>query len=191
LVLQWIRRGRRTLTVAGAAFAAVLVFAGQAQAHTPVLLDSTDVLPWKAPLVLDGTDPISLFGTLPQGGAVRSAQLRMQAGQALVVEYLIPDLAPENGLSTGHLPRMVIIAPDLAVTVLEPQTRNPDVNPGFLRLNAYSATAVSGTYSLVVSGAAPARFLVVTGIEGEPFDGIERGSRATREQIDEWFATPP
>jgi hypothetical protein len=27
--------------------------------------DSRDVLPWQGPLILDGTDPILLFGVLP------------------------------------------------------------------------------------------------------------------------------
>jgi hypothetical protein len=193
LILQWTASFRRALTVVGATTAAVVAFAAPAQAHTAILLDATDVLPWQAPLILDGTDPIATFGVLPDAGAVRSFQLRMQAGQQVLIEYQIPDLAPENGLPTAHLPVVVLVAPDGSVTALTPQMREPieDSGQGYLRLRTYAAPAVRGTYSLLVTGLAPARFLLLTGIESEEFHGIARGSEATHEQLAEWLENPP
>lgn len=195
VIPQWTRGIRRTLTVVGAAAAAVAVFAAGAQAHVPVLLDSRDVLPWKAPLIIDGTDGVVLYGTLPKAGAVRSAQLRLQDGQTINITYGIPDLAPENGLSTAKLPRVLVVGPHGTVTVLSPQMResrpNPELDQNYLLLRNYTAPAVSGTYSILVIGAAPSRFLVVTGVESEEFDGILRGSPATDEQLADWYNTAP
>jgi len=50
---------------------------------------------------------------------------------------------------------------------------------------------VPGTYSIIVSAGAPARFAVATGMEGLPFGGIARGHVATEEDVLSWYATPP
>jgi hypothetical protein len=186
---------RRALAVGGMAVAAVVALAVPAAAHVPVVLDSTDVVPWKAPLVLDGTDPIALLGALPCAGAVRSAQLRLAAGQPLIVGYGIPDLAPENTVATSALPQVLIVAPNGSVTVVRPTTRtpfhNPDFNQDYLFLGSYQATAIAGTYSLLVTGGAAERFFVATGVESEEFHGISRGTVASDEQVAAWYATAP
>jgi hypothetical protein len=196
MIVPWIRCFRRTSTVAGTVVAAVVAFGTPAQAHEAMLLDRTDVVPWIAPLIVDGTDPVATFGVLPRAGAVRSFQLRLRAGQRLVVEYLIPDLAPENALSTTDLPRVAVHAPDCGVTVLTPNIRethtNDDPPQNYLVLRRHDAPAVSGTYSIVITGKAPARFIVATGDEeSEIFHGIMRGSIATDEQLVAWYDTPP
>jgi hypothetical protein len=88
-----------------------------------VQLDSRDVLPWQGPLILDGTDPILLFGVLPQAGAVRSARMRMQAGLPLIATVGIPDQAPEDQLATDKLPEVLLVAPDGSTTVLTVSAR--------------------------------------------------------------------
>jgi hypothetical protein len=190
------RNFRRISTIAGTAVAAVMALAAPAQAHEPVLLDQTDVVPWTAPLIVDGTDPVATFGVLPRAHAVRSFQLDLRAGQRLVAEYLIPDLAPENALSTADLPRVAIFAPNCTITLLSPNIREPHANPdppqNYLVLRRFDAPAVDGTYSIVVTGRAPARFIVATGDDSsEVFHGILRGSVATDEQLVRWYDTPP
>jgi hypothetical protein len=196
LTLQLVHKFRRTLTACGLAIAAVLAFASPASAnHTPVQLDSGDVLPWNGPLILNGADPFFLFGVLPTAGAVRSAQMQMQAGQPLIVTLGVPDLAPENQLTTTQLPKVLLIAPDLSTTLLEPNVRIPlyadETEQDFLLLNIYQATAVSGTYSIVTIGGAPERFFVGTGIEGGPFNGIERATVASIDEVIAWYNTAP
>lgn len=186
---------RRMLTVGATALATVLALAAPASAHTSVLLDASDQVPWVAPLAVDGTDGITFFGVLPRQGAVRSAQLALQAGQPVSVTLAIPDRAPENTLAISHLPQAVLIAPNGSVTVLNPTIRvpfrEPELGLDLLFLRSYTNAAVSGTYSVVVTGRAPSRFAIATGIESEAFHGIRRGSVATDDQILNWYATAP
>ncbi|MFI6542794.1 hypothetical protein ACIBO9_06070 [Streptomyces prunicolor] len=187
---------RSVLATVAVAIAATIAAALPASAHEPVELDSSDVVPWKGPLILDGQSPTMLFGTLPRAGAVRSAQLRLTAGQQLVVNLAVPDQAPENQLTPKKLPTVTIVAPDFTVTQVKATIRVPimigEENPlAALLLASYSAPAVPGTYSIIVSGRAPSRFAVATGVEGLPFGGIERGHVATDEDVLAWYNTPP
>jgi hypothetical protein len=190
-----IMRLRRLLTVGSTVLATVLALAAPASAHTPILLDESDQVPRVAPLIVDGTDGISIFGTIPRRGAVRSAQFALTAGQPVSVTVAIPNKAPENTLAVADLPKVVLVAPDNSLIVLEPQIRvpahDPELNLDFLVLRGYHATAVAGTYSVLVTSRAPSRFVVLTGIESEAFHGIKRGSVATDDQILHWYATAP
>lgn len=190
-----LMRFRRLITVGGAATAAILAFAMPAAAHNPVLLDGTDVLPSLSPIAVDGMDPFGFYGVLPTSSDVRSFQLTMKTGEVLSVELTIPDLAPENQLSNDQLPRLTMVAPDGTTTVITPIVRvlSPDLESGmnFLMLNQYTGVAVGGIYSFTVSGGAPERFCVFTGLDDNQYHGIERGALATDEQIAEWYATAP
>lgn len=185
----------RIAGVAAAAAAVTLGFAVPASAHEPVLLDKCDVLPQTGPLVPVGTDPIGFFGTLPSLGADRAVQITMKAGDTLNVGYGIPNLAPENTLSTNQLPVVLVIAPDNSVTVLQPDIRvplhNDDFNQDYLFLNNYTATAQAGTYSVLMVGRAPERIFMATGVEDAGFHGIQRGSVATDDQVNSWYSTLP
>jgi hypothetical protein len=186
---------RRVLTVAVASLSAVVMLASPALAHhKPVMLDDGDVLPWNGPLVLDGTDAVGLMGTVPHAGAVRSAQLNILAGQELQLLYSIPDQAPENALTDDQLPLVVLIRPNLTATTLTPDMRESVGAGGInvIKLKLYFEEAVAGTYSIVVIGRAPARFLVSIGDEhNHTFDGVERAEVATLEQVIAFFSTPP
>jgi hypothetical protein len=184
----------RPFAVVGAAVVMTLAAAVPASAHTPVRLDSTDMVPWVSPLILDGQSPVMLFGVFPRARAVRSAQLHMQAGQQLIVTLAIPDQAPENQLATGDLPTVLVVAPDLKLTRVVATLRIHIQLEGGLNvvlLHTYATTAISGNYSIIVTGCVPARFAVATGIEGLPFGGIERGTVATDDEVLQWYNTPP
>ena len=185
----------RAATACGASLAAVVTFALPASAHTPVMLDQTDTVPWTSPLVLDGNDPISFFGVIPTAGADRSFQFTMTAGQTVSVSTLIPDLAPENTLTPDQLPDVVLIAPDGTCAVVRPTEHIavpiPELNENYVLVAEYSAPAVAGTYSAFIVGSAPERFNVSIGTEGAGFHGLARGSVATLPQIQSWYATAP
>jgi hypothetical protein len=185
----------RAATVCGASLATVVAVAIPASAHTPVMLDGTDTVPWTSPLALDGNDPISFFGVIPHAGADRSFQFHMTAGQTVSVSTLIPDLAPENTLSADQLPEVLLIAPDGTPALIKPTEHVavpiPELNENYVLVDDYSAPAVTGTYSAIVVGDAPARFNVSIGTEGGDFHGLQRGSVATLPQIQAWYATAP
>jgi hypothetical protein len=185
----------RAATACGASLAAVVALAIPASAHTPVLLDGTDTVPWTSPLALDGNDPIAFFGVIPRAGADRSFQFQMTAGQTVSVSTLIPDLAPENTLTADQLPDVVLIAPDGSCAVVRPTEHIavpiPEINENYVLVGDYSAPAITGTYSAIVVGAAPERFNISIGTESDDFHGIQRGSVATVAQIQAWYATAP
>lgn len=191
-------RMQRLFVVGAAVTAGVLGIGSPAAAvHLPVILDRGDVVPCRGPMSLDGTDEVVYLGLLPRPHAVRAMQVRMRAGETLNLEFFVPDQAPENTLAAGDLPTVRLIAPDRRVTVLTPNLRIPFTNPDngqqYLFLRSYETTAVAGTYSVVVTGAAASRFAVAHGREGEPgsFDGILRGAVATSAQVERWYATAP
>lgn len=185
----------RAVTVCGASLAAVVGLALPAYAHTPVILNWTDVVPSSSPLAVDGNDPIAFFGVIPHAGADRSFQFDMTAGQTVSVSTLVPDEAPENTLAQGKLPDVLLIAPNGHMTLIKPTEHLavpiPELNENYILLDDYSAPAITGTYSAIVVGAAPERFNVSIGTEGAGFHGLERGSVATIQQIQDWYATAP
>jgi hypothetical protein len=184
------------LITVGIALATTFAFAMPASAHEIVQLDASDQDPKKAPLAVDGTDPMGWFGVIPKKDEVRAFQVNLQAGQPLEVQVLIPDRAPEKNLPTSKLPRVRVIAPNGSTRVLSPNVRIPFLEQGrnlnLLIIREYSVTATqTGTYSFVVFSEAPARFLIGTGVEGEEFDGILRGTLASDAQIQAWYNTAP
>jgi hypothetical protein len=196
MIISLNRTLRRTLTVVSTATAMVLALALPAAAHEPVMLDNTDVIPWKAPLALNSDDPLSFFGVLPEPGAVRSFQLTSSGATPVHVSVFVPDLAPENTLATARLPQVAVIAPDHQVTVIKPTMRVvvpiDEIDETYLLIADYNApSAKTGIYSFLVTGTAPARFNVSTGIEDSGFHGLERGEVGTIDQIADWYATAP
>lgn len=186
---------RRMLSVLGMALATILALAGPAAAHSPVILDESDQNPSVAPEAVDGTDDFTWFGVLPKKHAIRSFSINLLAGQPLNVALAIPDKAPENALPNSKLPRVLVVSPSGQPTLLEPNIRQPFLEPdhllNLLVVNRYSATAESGRYTFFVSGNTPSRFVVGTGIEGPDFDGLLRGQIATDPQVQAWYNTAP
>lgn len=183
---------RSAAVVAATAMASVVAMALPAAAHTPVILTAQDRLPWVAPLVLQGTDPMGLYGSVGITGDVRSAQLHFNAGDEVSVALVIPDEAPENTLTKSQLPTVTLVDPQYHVTQITPELRVPISDDGnnFLILASYETTAVAGTYSVIVSAHAPERFALSTGIEDTGFHGLGRGTVADEDAVQEWYDTP-
>jgi hypothetical protein len=180
--------------VAATAMASLVAMALPAAAHTPVILTAQDRLPWVAPLVLQGTDPMGLYGTVDIPGDVRSAQLHFTAGEEVSIALVIPDEAPENTLAKSQLPTITLVDPHFHVTEITPELRVPitddDSGNHFIVLASYETTAVTGTYSVIVSAHASERFAVSTGIEGTGFHGLARATAADEDAVEEWYETP-
>ncbi len=194
---QWIARLRRVLTLVGTTTtAAVLALALPASAHTPVMLDETDVVPWTSPRALDGNSPMSFYGSLSDSTSWRSFQFTIDdTAPGIEVNTFIPDLAPENTYAATGLPTVVILTPDHKVITVKPTMRIPvpieEIGQNYLLVGQYSGPAVLGTYSVIVVSGQPARFNISTGHEGLPEGGIVNGEVATFEQIQQWYATAP
>lgn len=193
---KWTARLRRGLTLASSTTAAVLALALPASAHTPVMLDETDTVPWTSPRAVDGNAPMSFYGTLPNSTSWRSFQFTItDTAPGIEVNTFIPDLAPENTYAANDLPTVIVLTPDYKVITVRATMRIPvpieEINQNYLLVGQYSGPAVAGTYSVVVVGAQPARFNISTGHEGLPEAGVVNGEEATFEQIQQWYATAP
>jgi hypothetical protein len=191
---------RRSVRLAAAALvtaATTLALAGPAQAHIPVFLtEKNGVLAiGDSPLVVDGTTSVAFYGRTANVADTRAVRIQLQAGQEFHAELLIPDLAPETALQAGQLPRLAIVSPRGQVTLLANNERKPFYEPftqtSYLTLGERTRVAQAGTYTLVVIGIAPARFVAVTGQVESFTAAIKNATIGTLADVQQWYATPP
>ncbi len=191
------RRSVRLAATALVAGAATVALAAPAQAHIPVFLTAANsVLAIQdSPLVVDGTTSVAFYGRTANVADTRAVRIQLQAGQELHAEILIPDLAPENTLPAWQLPRLAIVSPRGQVTLLQDTERRaffePFTRTSYLTLGELTRVAQSGTYSLVVIGIAPTRFVAVTGQVESFTAAIKNATIGTLADVQHWYATPP
>ncbi|WP_143548947.1 hypothetical protein [Rhodococcus sp. ACS1] len=189
-------RWRQVLTVAATALALVCASA-PADAHTPVLLGPDDTAQTldTSPLAPTGTTSFAFYTRTDAVGDTRAVRIQMAQGQPFHAQLLIPELTPETALPASQLPRLSIISPDGQLTTLDNTGRTPFFEPftqtSYLTLTDTAAPAQPGTYALIVTGAAPARFVIATG-DDEQFDAPLVGATiATTTDVQNWYRTPP
>ena len=150
--------------------AAIFLFllpASLASAHDPIILTSDQRTPTSGPLLVDGTISFAIYGSLDTEGDTRGFRVKFREGDPLYISILIPDLSPENMLNEDLLPVLNVESPDgvtvkLAVTekVSFPE---PFTGTNYVRLTELRGVAVSGIYSITVTGDSSARFTVSVG----------------------------
>lgn len=187
---------RRILTVVASALALVGL-AAPAAAHTPVLLGSDDTVDAldTSPLAPIGTVSFAFYGRTSAVGDTRAVRIQLSGGEPFHAQLLIPDLAPENEVPVPQLPRLSILGPDGAVTTLDNTARAPFFEPftqtSYLTLADTASAAQAGTYTLVATGSAPARFVIATG-DTEQFGApLVNATAATPADVQTWYRTPP
>ncbi len=72
---------------------AMLVGAGTAFAHDPIILTDAQTSPDTGPLLPDGTISFALYGTLNAAGDTRGLRVRFNSGNAVDITLFIPDRA--------------------------------------------------------------------------------------------------
>lgn len=192
----WTARLRRVLTVVGSSTAAVLALALPAAAHTPIILDDSDVVPWTAPRLYNGDSNASFFGSVPDDRSWRTYQFTIaDTTRGLDIATLVPDLAPENAYSAADLPTVLVITPDYRVITIKATQRsvvsNATLGHTYLKVAHYTGPSVPGTYSVLIHADAPARFQISHGHHGVDWAGIEDAEPASREQVQQWYDTAP
>lgn len=160
------------------AFVALLP-ASAAKAHDPIILTPDQATPTNGPLILDGTISFALYGALDSPKDTRGFRVNFKDGDPLFFAILIPDLAPENQLDDASLPFLEITDPAGTITKLAVSDKVPFAEPftgtNYVRLTEYNSVAITGTYSVVVTGNSPSRFTVSFGqIEmfGTPVENV-------------------
>ena len=144
-----------------------LLPASVAKAHDPIILTSDQTSPTDGPLLPDGTISFALYGALDSPKDTRGFRVNFIEGDSLYLSILIPDLAPENQLDDASLPFLEITDPSGTKTKLTVSEKVPFAEPftgtNYVRLTEYNSVAITGTYSVVVTGDSPSRFTVSVG----------------------------
>ena len=153
--------------------------AAAASAHDPIILTENQTTPDQGPLLPDGTISFALYGTLLSADETRGFRVTFNDGDSLYLSLLIPDLAPENNLAEATLPFIELTDPANETIRLSPTERvafaEPFTGTNYVRLIELSTPAMGGTYSVVITGNAPARFTVAVGkkeIFGTPVENV-------------------
>ena len=156
---------------------ALIASATPASAHQPVRLTSADRTPARGPLLVDGTVSFAVYATV-RSGTTRGFRVGMRAGQSLQIQLLIPDRAPANRLRATQLPAVTVIDPAGRRTAMVIDERTPFYEPysgtSYLYLARLSATAIRGTYQVIVTGRSSTRVPVVIGVGYREVPGVVR-----------------
>ena len=172
----------------------VLFMGTVASAHDPIILTDDQTAPESGPFLPDGTISFALYGSFAAAGETRGLRAQFVDGDRLHVSLLIPDLAPENALSDGELPRLEIVGPDGERTELIPDLRREFAEPftgtNYIELIDLVDTARTGIYSITVIGGAASRFTVSVGDKetfGTPVEGVTDRAAGIG-GVMEWYA---
>ena len=191
------RRSGRRAAVAAAVTALTLVLGvGSASAHQPVFVTEADPDPARGPLLEDGSLSFAVYGTLGAAGDTRGVRTRLRAGDPLVVDLLIPALAPEQDLPENRLPFVVLQLPDGTERRLLPDRRirfdEPFSGTSYYRLvDLRESAPVEGTYGITVTSRGPARFTLATGVTEGVRGAVSDAEPVPTGGIGTWYSTPP
>lgn len=179
---------------------AVLVglwWASPARAHDPIILTSEQRTPADGPLLPDGTVSFALYGTIETPGDTRGFRVNFAAEDPLYLSILIPDLAPENVLDDASLPYLVVEDPEGNVEEIVNFERiafaEPFTGTNYVRLSEKVGPALAGTYSITITGNAPARFTVSVGTKemfGTPVENVPNRDLGVG-GVMAWYETAP
>ena len=156
-----------------------LLPASVAKAHDPIILTTNQRTPADGPLLPDGTISFALYGSLESPADTRGFRVNFVEGDSLYLSILIPDLAPENQLDDASLPFVELTDPSGAKTKLSVSDKvsfaEPFTGTNYVRLTELTTVAISGTYSVVITGNSPSRFTVSVGKQemfGTPVENV-------------------
>jgi hypothetical protein len=170
---------------------------GTAHAHDPVILEPEQSTPEAGPLLVDGTVSFALYGTVYNQGDTRGFRVRYAAGQTFNLSALVPNLEPEQALPVDQYPTITVVTPSGERIDLQPGEVStfdePFTKTSYRRYLEWSTVAEAGDYGVIVTGVAPARFTVSTGVKEQFGTAVE--NIANRDLgvagVMEWYATPP
>ena len=156
-----------------------LLPASVAKAHDPIILTTNQRTPADGPLLPDGTISFALYGSLESPADTRGFRVNFVEGDSLYLSILIPDLAPENQLDDASLPFVELTDPSGAKTKLSVSDKvsfaEPFTGTNYVRLTELTTVAISGTYSVMITGNSPSRFTVSVGKQemfGTPVENV-------------------
>jgi hypothetical protein len=154
-----------------------------ASAHQPVVLLNSDTTAAKGPLLVDGTVSFAIRAAFTKSGQKKAFRAQFKEGDQLDVQYLTVDAKPENGLRMTSLPTLVVTGPKGTKPItMKLNERSKFFEPygrtNYLYLGRFSAPAVAGVYSFVLTARGKASITVAVGEKEIPGD-VVRGAVPT------------
>ena len=150
------------------------------QAHQPVVLLTSDTTPANGPLLVDGTVSFAVRVSFSKSGENRGFRAGFKAGDALAVQFLIVDKAPENKLKSSQMPTLVITSPTGVRTTLKLNERTKFFEPysqaKYLYLGRLNRAAEEGIYGFTLTSRAKSAVTIAVGereVTGEVLRGVK------------------
>jgi hypothetical protein len=158
--------------------------------HIPVVLTRKNASRGKSPVLPDGNISFAFYGSVDEPGETRTVRAELRADQNLFVELLIPKQSPEQDLPEEELPVLTIDFPSGEQKVLAPSQRTtfdePYTDTSYLSYLVARFPGEEGTYTLSVSGPAPARFVLAVGDDERPGDVLD-GVIGSVGDVHQWY----
>lgn len=168
-----------------------------ASAHDPIILTANQRNPTDGPLLPDGMISFALYGSLESAADTRGFRVKFNAGDALALSLLVPDLPPENQLSNPSLPYLEVVDPDGIGTQVIPTARvsfaEPFTGTNYIRLAELVGVAKTGLYSITIAGTTATRFTVSIGDKemfGTPVENVPNRNNGVA-GVMAWYQTLP
>ena len=156
-----------------------LTLATPASAHLPVRLTPVAKKIDSSPIILDGTVSFAVYADFSKA-ATRHIRFNHLEGDALEVQYLIPDVAMMRNMRKSQLPIITITSPSgkKERLVVNERTRfsKPYLPQDYFYLARISKSAEAGTYSIAVTSKRKASALVAIGAKEIPGEVLLFGS---------------
>lgn len=156
-----------------------LALAPPASAHLPVRLTPVAKKIESSPIILDGTVSFAVYADFSKP-ATRHIRFNHLEGDALEVQYLIPDVAMMRNMRKSKLPSIIITSPSgkKERLVVNERTRfsKPYLPQDYFYLARISRSAEAGTYSIAITSKRKASALVAIGAKEIPGDVLLFGS---------------
>ncbi|GAA4236707.1 hypothetical protein GCM10022254_47040 [Actinomadura meridiana] len=168
--------------------------AGILAAHLPVVLTAINKDALTAPKLPDGKVSFAFYGVIDEAGETRTVQADLDEDDVLYVEMLIPKLPPETDIPPEKLPELALVSPTgerQVFTANRSETFDePYTNTSYISYSVGRMSAEPGTYTMEITGAVPARFVLAVGEEERPGE-VVKGHIAEISDVHEWYKTPP
>jgi len=185
----------RLLAALAVASATLALGAGTAFAHDPIFV-SESTPPEASPLIEDGTISFATYGRIERDGGSSSVRVRLEAGERLGIDLLVPDREPERSEHEYTHLSVKVTNPDGTTNVyragdVQDRFDEPFSKTSYLRLLREGTASTGGVHIITVTSERPTRFTLATGVTEQFGSTVADYERRPLSDLAAWYSTPP